>query len=271
MSEIQGKFTVILADLKGAEHKQLTDFFISYHNNTLDKASWLARRCNGILIENAAEEDIKSAEEICSRLNINIIIWPAAELASVPPSVKCINLNCQPAGLEYTIVTQGTGMIQWNDIIIASSGLVKEEKNKTVSQKHERTFIEQAASGLIMATTGLPITIGKKKETTKEITEIFEYNYLEIFTDKEPYCIRVDADNFNYNYLGNRKQYSGKLNYRILIEDINKFAVTALKNRSFTAIINKEQVSLFTFDSYESFRKESRWLLTLAKKGFSVN
>ncbi len=76
--------------------------------------------------------------------------------------------------------------------------------------------------------------------------------------------LRVDADRFNYQYLGDRMTTRPSENFTHLVRDIVQRAASSIVNRGATSIAEESDV-VVAYPSQHAFREELVWLMWQAE------
>ena len=83
---------------------------------------------------------------------------------------------------------------------------------------------------------------------------------LEILLDVAPARVRIEADRFNFSYLGDRLGDSRPHNYAALAHDCLAHATRAVLNRG-AARLKHDPRNLMAYPSKHAFEEEIVWLL----------
>ncbi|OGS22431.1 MAG: hypothetical protein A2252_09015 [Elusimicrobia bacterium RIFOXYA2_FULL_39_19] len=263
---------IILANPESLDRKVLAPLFREYakFNNTISEVS--ARHCAGFLLEKGAKEEVLALGKLCAQQQVKILVLPVSSIPQLPKADKCININCHPGALEFTLSIGNAKIpytIPWNKVEVVSAATIEEEKTSTVIKKEGPSNFQRMASGVATVITMIPISAGKEKKVEKKVHEIVISNYVELLFSLPPYRARIPQDNFDYSYLQKRREYSSQLNFIKMIEDINLYASTALKSRGFISSVNKEQDAQNRYEDYRFLEKELRWLIMLRNAGIN--
>jgi hypothetical protein len=259
------KYTVIIKNPEGVDHKLLANALARYYKLIHYEAETAARKSRGFIAEKIEKSEAEALLKICVEEGVPALVLPEAEIPALNPPLSCVSAEFLPETFKYLLRNKESGSVGWDEITVVSSAAIPGETIKTTKQKPEQTSADRALKIISVTTMGIPVTFGKKKEVTKVTKEMSLAVHLELFLDKPPYRLHINASDFNYAYLQARKEYNTVTNFSLMAQDINSYARKALKNSGFTKMMRKEMLSQQGYDSYESFEKESRWLVSLTR------
>ena len=168
-------------------------------------------------------------------------------------------------GDDFLGIIDSYGNIQpffWPDIVLLNCGYIFEEKTEWETKAAPNLPFEFSASlgirGVRINTHLQPSTerVKKKSETTSRW-------YLDIFS-KQPRekHMRIISNNFNYKCLGDRKVQGSRHNFRILVQDICKYAKYSYSNRGVRSLMAEPPMET-GYNSSRIFDEENLWLLQL--------
>jgi hypothetical protein len=131
----------------------------------------------------------------------------------------------------------------------------------TRTEKEEGPSIgEKIASMGILMTTGLPISIGRKKDKVEKVKKTSELKfYLDLFAGGKRF--RVDGQDFDYSCLGPEKQYSVMMNFKSLLKKIAGLSPQAKLNRGAEIILAGRPLREMGYQSLADLEKEEQVLL----------
>lgn len=256
-------FNVILTRQEDADSGSLIDVFGKHYGLIHYEAEQAVRRSRGFIFSKISKQEAEGLSKLCRDAGVETMVIPDNLIAVLPVAVSCTGMDLTADALRYTLENHEAGSVTWDRVTIISSGSVTEEKTNLTKQKESPSAVDQVTKGIGLLTIGIPITFGRKKEELKETRENIQVIYLELFLKDAPYRLKINADNFNYAYLGKRKQYASVINFHAMLEDINSYAVKAMKNTGFTKMLSKEKLYRQGYDTYRDFEKELKWLATL--------
>ena len=120
----------------------------------------------------------------------------------------------------------------------------------------------------IMLTGLTPITavaiageLAKKREKVKKDIKTI---YLLDLIGKEGFeSVRISGYDFDYSYLGSRKEYNLLSNFRNLALDVARFLPGVSRNQGMQGLENPAMIKNFKYDSIEDYECERLWLIQL--------
>lgn len=198
--------------------------------------------------------DAAGAQELIGHLaeeGLEALSMPSSSLAAVPTveSLKKLELN----GLPYDTLT-----------LIAAAVVNKTTKTTVRKVEGGRTAAEQILNAGILMTTGLPIKLGKDKKIVEKVQEQSELLFYMDLLFKDPAKrFRIDALQFDYSFLKERKEYSVMNNFKLLLNDFVTLAPKAWHNRGTDILLQNKPIREMGYESLADLERETRWFLTL--------
>jgi len=262
-------YSIILAKQDGLQDRtRIMQVFREYTRINPDISEVAAKHSAGFIAEKISREEVFAVGKICMNNNVEIFIVTDASTAVLPKADNCRYISCLSEEFGYSLDGTAKNIIEWSDVAVVCAGIIEEEKVTTTKHKEGPSAAQKLGSMAITMTTGLPIPLGRAKEVTKKVMETIVTNYLELIIyppapGQTPLRLKMNQDNIDYSYLAARREYSSPGNFRLVLEDIDKYAVKALRNHVFYSIIKKEPASLSRYEDYRYLEKELRWLMTL--------
>ena len=74
---------------------------------------------------------------------------------------------------------------------------------------------------------------------------------------------RIDAQDFNYACLKDRKGYNAFNNFRLLISDLALKSPSCQRNAGIKVLVDARPIHEMAYDSMDAYEREIRWLLTI--------
>lgn len=229
-----------------------------------DDASRQARHAWGVFGEKLSEQQAEAIVACSKKLNTTTLKIPTSLLPVIAEPEPITKGIFEEGNFVYAGPSAAAGYLGKDEIIVLAAAPVKIETSTTVKTTEGPSGAEKAMRIGIMAVTGLPIGLGKTKETTKVVKSSETSFCLDLVLKENNRRLRIDSDHFDFSCLKDKKTYSSQVNFRVLCTELAKFFPSAFKNSGLYAILESKQLSLFPCDTKEDLEKEiSR--LTAAK------
>jgi len=161
----------------------------------------------------------------------------------------------------------GPESVPWERVVlIAAAGINITEYSK-IKVKEGPDAADRAMNMGILLATGLPIKIGKKERIVEHTVESTELVFFLDVVLKDPAVrLRIDAQNFDFSGLKERKVYNVLGNLKLFTADLVKAAPGAMQNRGSRVLIGNKPVREMGYVTLQDLDKETRWLLTLVRR-----
>lgn len=215
-----------------------------------------ARHCWGILGAGLDEAAAAELAALCAGLGINTLTLPdpgADKLPAPLPVKKLIFENGQAlftgAGARITAALP-------EDISILAAAPIKEDFFRTVKTTEGPSAQERAVRIGIMAATGLPIGMGKTKETTTEVKTSELSFFLDVILKNGGTRLRLTSAAFDFSGLKDKKTYSSQVNFRLLCAELTAFAPAAFRNACILAMTENRPLTMLPYDSLADLERE---------------
>jgi hypothetical protein len=117
----------------------------------------------------------------------------------------------------------------------------------------------------VMMVTGIPMGMGKGKDVKKITQETELYLHLDVFIEEAGVLRRlhVNANQFNFSSLGNVQLTGGLVNFRLLLQTLDRHAGSVVRNRGFWGFLSNRPLSGLGYETRADYEKELRWLLSI--------
>lgn len=265
-------FSVLLSRPEHLQFDKISQILSADQGVPLFDARRLAKRCWGFLGERLEEPRARLLVTRATEAGLGTLLLEENEIASPPTPQNVHAAQCSADGLRYRTGSSETEHLQpWSDLaLLCAAGLTEQiVTRKTV--KEGPSGKEQLARAGISMITGIPIGMGKKREVQKVTQEQRFFLYMDLFfrpsAETPGTALHVNGDEFNFSGLGDRKQPNVLGNFRLLLQDIDRFASgPTLRNRGAAGILAGQPFNTLGYDAAADFEKERRWLFTLTKR-----
>jgi len=207
-----------------------------------------AKSCWGIVSEHQTEIEARALAESLRALGVDCLVCPDASLTALP-SVEEIKLF-QPLAAAAPVLISAAAIT----ITSTSTRLVKE--GPSTAQKI-------ASTGLMLAT-GMPIRLGGKERTIEKKQEHSDQVfYLDVIYKEPARRLRINAHQFDYSFLKERKLYQVLGNFKLLVGELVKGTPAAWQNHGTHVLLEGKPMQTMGYNSLTDLERETRWLLTL--------
>jgi hypothetical protein len=259
---------VLLARPEQLQYDAVARFLAAYRGVPLFDARIAAKHSWGFLGEKLTEEEARRLADAASAQGLEAAVVPEAKAGPLPDPLPVHELRCSPEALAYTVGTSPEERrAPWDSVAVASAvGLREEFRSQKTVQEGPSQGQRLASLGITLAT-GIPIHIGgKKKEVVKNVVKADFFLYMDVFLRVGPAYSRlhVDAQKFRFTYLGERRQPAVLGNFRLVLEDLARYAPGARLNKGVRTSLAGQPFLAAGYDSMADYEKECRWLLALA-------
>lgn len=213
----------------------------------------------GILAEDVP---LARAQQLANELRavgVETELRPMNQLVPNPRAIQIHNADCVPRGFVLQDAMGGELVQPWDKKLMFCAVAVKQEV------KEQRTVIEDSPlrdyGPMFMAPRGFgSMRRGYRPvATTRTVTRTVIVWVMDIYTLTTMPHVRIVHNKFNYDYLAERKQVDGRLNFRLMAQDLDRFAPQAVRNEAFNDFVRGGELP--QYDSIKRFDEENRWRL----------
>ena len=218
---------------------QLTDY----------DAATMAKDAFGILVQGLELADAGRLLQAMHAAGIGAEMVDEKSLPPLPPPKPCRRAEPLP---EHLVAYDHLGRpkaFEWGHVILLAAGGVRGTEFKHVVKQKIVPYEYHGRQGV-------PVTRTEHEDKAEEVTELT----LELFLDVAPARFHIEADRFNFGYLGDRLHDSRPHNYAALVHDCLTHATRAVLNRG-AARHKADPKRLVTYPSKHAFEEEIVWLL----------
>jgi hypothetical protein len=208
------------------------------------------RRCWGLVELDADEASAREQAAALEAAGFPALAVPANLVEDLPAGEKLTTLS--PAGPVA---------------LLAAAAFTR--RDARVVKVEEGPSTGQRALGLgITLATGLPPSlfgVGGKKEVEKKVESSELYYYADLYAGSPVRRLRVDAQDFDFSLLGERKGFDAPGNFRKVLETLRPGA--ARLNTGAEGLLAGKPVRELGYETVADLEREARWLLTLGALG----
>ncbi|MBI5743965.1 MAG: hypothetical protein HY952_05400 [Elusimicrobia bacterium] len=225
-----------------------------------DTAAKEARRGWGLLGRNLDDATTEKLEEAAAVYDVKLLKLPEQGLPALPAPRPAKKVIFSPGSALFTL--EGAELPCAPDrVLVLAAAPVKEEFFREIKTSEGPSSKEKAVRMGIMAVTGLPIGLGKTKETVKQVKSFETSFYMDLLLDGGAERLRVASDDFDFSGLKEKKTYSSQLNFRLLCAELAAFAPAAAKNAGISAILAGRPLTPLPYDGLSDLETETLRLL----------
>ena len=204
------------------------------------------RRCWGIVEQDADEPGARREAQALCAAGLPALAVPANLIEELPAAqvVRALGVDSGPAKL------------------LAAAAFTQRQSRVVRVEEGPGAGRRALQLGLSMAT-GMPLNLfgGGKKEVEKTLSSSELLFYLDVYLSEPPRRLRVNAQDFDFSCLGERKGYDAAGNFRRLLE--SKAPLAAALNVGARGLLDGRPVRELGYESLDDLEREARWLLTL--------
>ena len=257
-------FAILLNEMVDLPMLEVAPIIAQAENIIYADATRALRDPTGFLAQNLPYNE---AENICSQLNnvgIGCFVMDMARMYH-PPDYQAVNTAVlQEDGLFVTDYYGGIIGMDWGDFVYMAVGRILPHKKESYTLGSSAEFdleIRHTFTSPMSSMGGyVPADKGRKKEpsTTKrrDMVDLF-------FRSPNEAHLRVFSDGFNYGYLGQRIGMSSTQNFRLLVEDIVRFAPHVFGNRGTSSLLGNSPPRHMEYKNERIFDEENLWMLQI--------
>jgi len=253
------KFNVIIKEEKIPKLQIIANIISEFNGITNYEAIQKANKISGFIGEGLSEEDAKKLISICEKNRISTIKIPEDEMPKIKNPININSIIINPEKIEFN----GEIHLSCNkeDIVIITYIPLKYIQSKQIISREGPSATQKIIRLGIMATTGIPIGLGKNKEIKKEIKNTEITLYMDIILKDETH-LRMNSDHFDFSFLKDEKTYSSQINFKIMSKKIALICPKALKNPALYDLI-ENKISNIQYETFSEIEKEILRLLII--------
>jgi hypothetical protein len=242
------RFSVILAQRNAHDPVALAKALAAAHQTPLQDQMVFAKSCWGVLSESLGQNEAQNLKLTLGQCGVQTIVCPSTSLISLPAAEAATAIQLLSAAKPVLIAAAA--------ITITSTTTKKIKEGPSAADK--------IVSAGIMLTTGLPIRIGGKERTVEKTQHQSDLVfYLDVIYRSPLRRLRVDAQNFDYSFLKERKLYQVMGNFKLLVGDLVKGTPEAWQNHGTRVLLESKPIQTMGYGTLADLERETRWLLTL--------
>jgi hypothetical protein len=247
-------YAVLQTELGKPTIEQMGRAFRSVPGLTPMDAHILGNDAFGVLVKNFSEPQSIALQGALRIEGVETEIVDQSLLPVLPAKHIVHRLDCAP---EHLMIYDPAGRgfaLEWRHVMFIAAGAVR--MTEFVRERQRREKISYTGNGLPIRDVDYDL-VSREEQNFHLLAEIFVANGTLRYT--------VQADKFNFSYLGPRKANDPITNFALLVRDLAQFATGAALNQGAEAIRSGDSLG-FTYPSQNAFYEETVWSLWQLKK-----
>jgi len=227
-------------------------------------ATRAVRTCTGMLAKSLPYDE---AQRIADELNANGVgcfVMATAEFYTPPDARTLTNLDLSPEAFGAMDIYGRVQPVPWDAIVLLSLGRLGE-------QRRERYTFGDHSAGETAAAVGVAVGFGYgaagavrravQEPQKTEVKENAKY-VLDVF-GRQPNegHWRIEHNGMGYACLGSRVTQRADENFRMVVEDMVRYATQCFGNRGLNAFLEGAPPRTYTYNGIRQFDEENLWLL----------
>jgi hypothetical protein len=254
---------VVVAGKEGLVPAALARAVAGFRKVTIPDGAMAVRKARGILAEDL---DGAGAEDLVARLaaeGIAAKAVPASLLAPPPPPLILSRAEATPSVFVAEMKGE-TLRVPWGRIRLVAVAPFTTTVYGKVKTEDIASGREMAMQAGVMAFTGVPLSLGKKKTAERAVPKSEFHLLLDLLLEGPVERLRVDAGRFDFSGLGKRMAYAPHVNLRLLLESIVAAAPTAATSPGADLLLTGGRLASLGYASVDDFEREMRWLAAVS-------
>ena len=242
------RFSVLLTDRTARDPMALAKALAAARKTPVQDQVAIARKSWGVIAENLSSDEAQGLSKSLQASGIPSVVCLSSSMPALPPA--------EP-------VTTAPPLLAAKPVLIAAAAITITTTTTKITKEGPGAASKILSAGILL-TTGLPIKIGGKERTVEKKQEHSDLQfYLDLLYANPTRRVRVDAQNFDYSFLKERKLYQVLGNFKLLLGDAAKFALDAWQNHGTQVLLKGAPIQTMGYQTLSDLDRESRWLLTL--------
>ena len=254
--KIMDSYSVILKN-SNEERTHIQTFLKDYYSFDNEETLAFLKKSPGFLIENATMEKAEETHKKAKEKNLQTLIIADENIPRLPKPLSFGKMEIETSGFNY-ISASIKDHIPFESVTMVTTGIINTDCPETSTESLSLELHQKTEKLLNLEKTEIPSdTKSFYAKATKDKELIF---YMDIFMTESPFRLKIKHNDFDYFFLGKEKTYSSIENFKILLDKFTTLSLKAYRNKTTNAILKKELLSGFIYDSPEAYEKEIIWL-----------
>jgi hypothetical protein len=243
---VGGAFKVILTKPELPEPMVVARALAAIRKTPVQDQVQAARSSWGVIAENLEAQDGQILANALNEAGLASALVPA--LSPLPEAKPVVRWD--PSVAE--------------DLILIAAAGITITSTTTKSIKEGPTSAQKLLNTGILLTTGLPIHFGGKERTVEKTQQNSDLLlYLDLVYKNPARRRRLDAQQFDYSFLKERKLYFILGNFKLMLGDLARQVPAAWRNHGTKVLLENKPIPTMGYESLDDLERETRWLLTL--------
>jgi len=224
-------------------------------------AQLVARDAYGILLKNLSLEDASDLQAALAAQGVETEVVAEEDLPGLPPAQRIRRADCLPESLMVYDPLGRAVPVEWGQLMGIAAGVVRMIEFK---QGRARRVLLGGFASLDPEWADAEYCEVVTETKFKE-----EHNLrlvLELILAGGQHRYSINAEQFAFDYLGERRTEDLGANFVWLVRDLARFAPQALLNRGSLRLL-EDPPQAFSYPSRNAFQEEIVWLLWRAGQG----
>lgn len=247
------KFAVLQKNLEIPAVEKLRRAFRSVPTLTDIDAHILGNDAFGILVKGKSLEHASVLQQALALEGIETEVVAESELVRLPEMKFVQRIDCGPDALMIYDPLGRAIALAWENILLIAAGNVRLPEFNRI--RTERKVVRYGGRGQYRVETEVDYN-SREEMVCRPL--------IEIVLKRAVLRYSINAEKFNFMYLGARKTNRLADNFRLLAQDIISHAPRGALNRG--AYTLREGDELFAYPSKNAFHEEMKWILWRMKK-----
>lgn len=257
-------YSVILKN-SNEESSVIQGFLKDYYSFDNEETLAFLKKSPGFLIENVILEKAEEVRKKAQEKNIQTLIIDDKNIPQLPKPMNFVEMEIIDSGFFF-ISKSIREYVPLESVTMVTTGIIKTDCPETstdslsleLHQKTEKLLNLEKTEDLTDGAAYYSKAMKDKKLTNEKQKELIFY--MDIFLSEAPHRLRIQHDNFDYSFLGKEKLYSSIENFKLLLNKVNDLSTKPFKNKTIAAILKKEPLIHFIYESLDTYEKELVWL-----------
>lgn len=253
------RFALLQGSLEIPDVEKLKRAFRTVNDLTESDAPTLAKDAFGILVNDLGPTDAMTLQGALRAEGIETAVVLQTDLPQLPPVKFVHQMDCLPEALTIHDAIGREFPVQWDQVMLIAAGRVRltvfEQQRVTPSPSPLQGALDSwwpAGARRRSVSPPAPEYVSRESEVPKLL--------LEVLLTRAVMRFQIEAGQFRFNYLGDRKRSESAENFALLVQDVMQFAPRAMVNRGAYSLRGSSPAA-FEYPSKHAFYEEITWML----------
>ncbi len=233
-------------------------------NMILGDATRALRNNTGFLAKDLPKNEADAIAQLLNNMGIGCFVMDMASLYH-PPDYQSLNTaTLQEDGLVTLDYYGRTTGLDWRNLMLMSVGrILPHSKPRYTLGNNTNIDIPQIRMGMYGPTIGRAARMGSEPPAREQQMTKAKYVLDLFYKHPQEVHFRITSDGFNYSYLESRVALNSSENFKLLVEDVARFAPHVFGNRGTNAFLTGGDRRQMEFKDFRVFDDENLWMLQL--------